>query len=337
MALPNGLPTIVSFLAASIAGTAAPLNPGYKEDEFRVLPRRHQRQSSPAAARGRRRGAARRGDRVPDPDASTWTRPARCVSAARRPRGSRSMPPAVDDVALILHTSGSTGRPKRVPLVAREPVDLGAERRAKLRARSDGRLDVRDAALPRARPGRVDAGDARDRRHRRRAGQVQPAVVLAHRARSRRDVVLGGADDAPVAARAGRAGRGATRRRGEAAVHPIVQRVAAAAGDARSRSRLRRAGARGVRHDGSRASDGVQPAAAGARASRDRSGAGPTSASASWTATAGISPRASAAKSSFRGRTSFAATRTTRRPTRRRSPTAGSGPATRAFSTPTAT
>src|SRR5215471_18432785 len=31
--LPNGLPTIVSFLAASIAGTAAPLNPGYREEE----------------------------------------------------------------------------------------------------------------------------------------------------------------------------------------------------------------------------------------------------------------------------------------------------------------
>jgi oxalate---CoA ligase len=35
IALPNGLPTIVSFLAASTTGTAAPLNPGYKEDEFR--------------------------------------------------------------------------------------------------------------------------------------------------------------------------------------------------------------------------------------------------------------------------------------------------------------
>ena len=29
----NGLPAIVSFLAASVAGTAAPLNPGYREDE----------------------------------------------------------------------------------------------------------------------------------------------------------------------------------------------------------------------------------------------------------------------------------------------------------------
>jgi acyl-CoA synthetase (AMP-forming)/AMP-acid ligase II len=37
MALPNGLPTIVAFLAASVAGTAAPLNPGYKEEEFRFL------------------------------------------------------------------------------------------------------------------------------------------------------------------------------------------------------------------------------------------------------------------------------------------------------------
>src|SRR5262249_37824019 len=35
IALPNGLPMVVAFLAASAAGTAAPLNPGYKEDEFR--------------------------------------------------------------------------------------------------------------------------------------------------------------------------------------------------------------------------------------------------------------------------------------------------------------
>src|ERR1700688_4377769 len=33
--LPNGLPAIVTFLAASIAGTAAPLNSGYRRDEFK--------------------------------------------------------------------------------------------------------------------------------------------------------------------------------------------------------------------------------------------------------------------------------------------------------------
>src|ERR1041385_2476886 len=35
IALPNGLPNIVTFLAASVVGTAAPLNPAYKEEEFR--------------------------------------------------------------------------------------------------------------------------------------------------------------------------------------------------------------------------------------------------------------------------------------------------------------
>src|SRR5207245_10589481 len=34
MALPNGPAVIVSFLAASIAGTAAPLNPAYRYEEF---------------------------------------------------------------------------------------------------------------------------------------------------------------------------------------------------------------------------------------------------------------------------------------------------------------
>ena len=35
IALPNGVANIVTFLAASQAGTAAPLNPAYKLDEFR--------------------------------------------------------------------------------------------------------------------------------------------------------------------------------------------------------------------------------------------------------------------------------------------------------------
>ena len=72
---PNGLPTIVAFLAASMAGTAAPLNPGYKEDEFRfyledtdarvlLLP--------PDGADEARRAA---GDRVPVLR-SRWTPPA---------------------------------------------------------------------------------------------------------------------------------------------------------------------------------------------------------------------------------------------------------------------
>src|SRR5690349_3738164 len=35
MSLPNGLEVLVSFLAASTVGTAAPLNPAYRVDEFK--------------------------------------------------------------------------------------------------------------------------------------------------------------------------------------------------------------------------------------------------------------------------------------------------------------
>jgi oxalate---CoA ligase len=114
IALPNGLPMVVSFFAAAMAGTAAPLNPGYKEDEFRFF--------------------------LEDTDARVLILPPDGIDEARRAAGtaipilpididtngavgfvglkSRAAyaPPSPDDVALVLHTSGSTGRPKRVPL-----------------------------------------------------------------------------------------------------------------------------------------------------------------------------------------------------------------------------
>jgi acyl-CoA synthetase (AMP-forming)/AMP-acid ligase II len=104
----------VTFLAASQAGTAAPLNPAYKEDEFRfyledtnakvlLLP--------PTGAEEARRAA---GDRVPI--LSVEVDAAGTVSLSGVTSRKPVVPPTVDDVALILHTSGSTGRPKRVPL-----------------------------------------------------------------------------------------------------------------------------------------------------------------------------------------------------------------------------
>jgi acyl-CoA synthetase (AMP-forming)/AMP-acid ligase II len=128
IALPNGLPMLVSFLAASIAGTAAPLNPAYKEDEFRfyledtgarvlILP--------PDGADEARRAA---GDRVAiftatmcDDGSVTLAGTDQRVGP-HTGRTHRSAPTSEvcrltpDDVALVLHTSGSTGRPKRVPL-----------------------------------------------------------------------------------------------------------------------------------------------------------------------------------------------------------------------------
>ncbi len=113
--LPSGLPAIVTFLAASIAGTAAPLNPGYKLDEFsfyiddtsaRLL-------LLPLEGADEARQAAQ--GKVPvhavQMDESGFVR---IVGAA----GTRKKfaPLSLDDVALVLHTSGSTGRPKRVPI-----------------------------------------------------------------------------------------------------------------------------------------------------------------------------------------------------------------------------
>src|SRR5207245_10534823 len=63
-ALPNGLPAVVSFLAASVAGTAAPLNPGYREDEFSFYLRdtnAKARLCPPEGAEAARKAAAGRG------------------------------------------------------------------------------------------------------------------------------------------------------------------------------------------------------------------------------------------------------------------------------------
>ena len=115
IALPNGLPAIVSFLAASIAGTAAPLNPAYPYEEFvffladtnaRVL------LCPPVGAELARSAAADRKIPVFSVEMSDQGN----VHLAGVPTGVSVTEPTAEDIALILHTSGSTGRPKRVPL-----------------------------------------------------------------------------------------------------------------------------------------------------------------------------------------------------------------------------
>lgn len=115
MALPNGLPAIVSFLAAATAGTAAPLNPAYPYEEFlffladtdaRVL------LCPPVGGEFARSAAADR--KIPVFSVEMNEQGQVYLADARS--GASASPPAPDDIALVLHTSGSTGRPKRVPL-----------------------------------------------------------------------------------------------------------------------------------------------------------------------------------------------------------------------------
>jgi acyl-CoA synthetase (AMP-forming)/AMP-acid ligase II len=113
--LPNGLPTIVAFLAGAIAGTAAPLNPAYRFDEFcfyledtsaKVL------LAPPDGAEDARRAAEHL--KIPVYTVDMDERGNVSIVDAPNPAAVAFLSP--DDVALVLHTSGSTGRPKRVPL-----------------------------------------------------------------------------------------------------------------------------------------------------------------------------------------------------------------------------
>jgi oxalate---CoA ligase len=114
--LPNGLPALVSFLAASVAGTAAPLNPAYRHDEFLFFLEDTAARlviCPPAGAEEARRAAAERSIPVVAAEMNEHG----VVSLHGAPKRPTSAPTASPSgTALILHTSGSTGKPKRVPL-----------------------------------------------------------------------------------------------------------------------------------------------------------------------------------------------------------------------------
>jgi acyl-CoA synthetase (AMP-forming)/AMP-acid ligase II len=114
MALPNGLPAIVSFLAASVAGTAAPLNPGYRHDEFSFYLEDTNAKALILPPDGGDAARLAAGDKIPVLTATMDS--GGTVRLSTPAKGVSASPPSPDDIALVLHTSGSTGRPKRVPL-----------------------------------------------------------------------------------------------------------------------------------------------------------------------------------------------------------------------------
>jgi len=117
LVLPNCVEAIVLFVAAATVGTAAPLNPAYKEDEFRfyledvdaralVVP-----PGQAAAARRAIPSGAILVEASLDEAGSI-----RLESETLRDESRSAGGPADEDIALVLHTSGTTSRPKLVPL-----------------------------------------------------------------------------------------------------------------------------------------------------------------------------------------------------------------------------
>lgn len=120
MALANGIPAVACFLASALAGTATPLNPAYRRDEFQfflgdtnasLFIIAGDSEAASEEARAAAEGRVRVATASLDADGRVIIAGLDRIGAAGRP--------APDDIALVLHTSGSTGTPKRVPLTHR--------------------------------------------------------------------------------------------------------------------------------------------------------------------------------------------------------------------------
>lgn len=117
IALPNGLEMIVSFLAASAVGTAAPLNPAYKLDEFRFYLEDTGARALIVPPQGADQARAAAGEQTLIIEADINPGGEVQFSSPQKSGPARNREyPKPDDIALMLHTSGTTSRPKRVPL-----------------------------------------------------------------------------------------------------------------------------------------------------------------------------------------------------------------------------
>ncbi|MEH2070230.1 MAG: acyl--CoA ligase [Nostoc sp.] len=124
IAMTNGSPMAITFLAAALCGIAAPLNPKYKQEEFAFYYADTQAKALITLSE------------EPEAAITALTPDMMLINANVNTDGILSFelsiehrefgigyspdlstsPPSSDDIAMILHTSGTTSRPKRVPI-----------------------------------------------------------------------------------------------------------------------------------------------------------------------------------------------------------------------------
>ena len=119
IAIPNGPEMVVTYLAAATCGTAAPLNPKYKKEEFAFY-----YESTGAMV------LIVLGEGIEAAKAAAADINLMVIQATSQPDGTLSLQQVAgekreprphevaesEDIAMILHTSGTTSRPKRVPI-----------------------------------------------------------------------------------------------------------------------------------------------------------------------------------------------------------------------------
>ncbi len=295
--LPNGLPAIVGLSRRIHRRHSRSAQFRIPSGRVQLLSRRYCRESF-ALPTGRRRRCAQGRRRESSCACSSHGRKRFCApSRSDRQRPQSAVAEGERHRARPAHQR-QHGPAEARAHPPRESGSVSQQHRKNIRAFSRRCVALRDAALPCARPGGLHAVDVSLRRHRGRSGKIQPALVLADGARQPRHLVLRRAHHSSASARARRR-RTAGRRRKlrfirscSASLPPEMMQ--------RARSGVWRAGARGLRNDGSVAPDVPRILCRPARASRGPSGRAPASESASWMRRAIISRRASAARSSFK-------------------------------------
>ncbi|MEH1872864.1 acyl--CoA ligase [Nostoc sp.] len=120
IAMTNGSPMAITFLAVALCGTAAPLNPKYKQEEFAFYYEDIQAKALITLSDEPKAAIA-----AVTPDMmlinakvnTDGTLSFELVKTGSEPAESSNLAaPNADDLAMILHTSGTTSRPKRVPI-----------------------------------------------------------------------------------------------------------------------------------------------------------------------------------------------------------------------------